>query len=126
MSEHEETAQPAELDQAGQESVRELVRDALSSPSVPPDLTEGVQRRIRARSRGKFYADGWSTSKHPPVNTYLVTSVMMLALLCAIYALLHPLSGAPLEVAPPEPVQVLPGADGALAPSEGSAAPPAE
>ena len=108
MSEPEQPAQPAELDQAGQESVRELVRDAMSNPSVPPDLMQGVQRRIRARSRGKFYADGWSTSKHPPVNTYLVTSVMMLALLCAIYALLHPLSGSPLEVAPLEPVRVLP------------------
>jgi hypothetical protein len=108
MSEPEEPAAPAELDQAGQESVRDLVRDAMATPSAPPDLMQGVQRRIRARSRGKFYADGWSTSKHPPINTYLVTSVMMLALLCAIYGLLHPLSGSPLEVAPPEPVQILP------------------
>jgi hypothetical protein len=116
MSHPEEQAPASELDPAGQESVRELVRDALSTPSVPPDLTQGVQRRIRARSRGKFYADGWSTSKHPPVNTYLVTSVMMLALLCAIYALLHPLSGSPLEVAPPAPVNVVPGG-GSAAPA---------
>jgi hypothetical protein len=33
---------------------------------------------------------------------------MMLALLCAIYGLLHPLSGAPLKVDPPAPVHVLP------------------
>lgn len=109
MSETDEHSPQAELDPAAEESVKELVRGALSSPSVPPpDLTQGVQRRIRARSRGKFYADGWSTAKHPPVNTYLVTSVMMLALLCAIYALLHPLSGAPSEVPPPAPVNVLP------------------
>jgi hypothetical protein len=108
MTEPDESAQPTELDAAGQESVRELVRDAMSSPSQPPDLTHGFQRRIRARSRGKFYADGWSTSKHPPVNTYLVTSVMMLALLCVIYSLLHPLSGSPLELEPPAPIHVLP------------------
>lgn len=98
-----------ELDPASEENVRQLMRGALSRPSTPPpDLTQGVQRRIRTRSRGKFYADGWSTAKNPPVNTYLVTSVMMLALLCAIYALLHPLSGAPLELEPPPPVRVLP------------------
>jgi hypothetical protein len=108
MSEIDEPATQPELDPAAEERVRELMRGALSSPAALPDLTQGVQRRIRARSRGKFYADGWSTAKHPPVNTYLVTSVMMLALLCAIYGLLHPLSGAPLKVDPPAPVHVLP------------------
>jgi hypothetical protein len=108
MSATDEQAKPAELDPAAEESVRQLMRGALSSPSVAPDLTQGVQRRIRTRSHGKFYADGWSTAKHPPVNTYLVTSLLMLALLCVIYALLHPLSGAPLKVAPPAPVHVLP------------------
>jgi len=108
MPDPEEPAPPSRLDPQGEERVKELVRGALGSESIPPDLTQGVQRRIRARSRGKFYADGWSTSKHPPVNTYLVTSVMMLALLCAIYGLLHPLSGSPVEVKPPEPVNVLP------------------
>jgi hypothetical protein len=108
MSEIDDQSKQSELDPAAEESVRQLMRGALSSPSVAPDLTQGVQRRIRARSRGKFYADGWSTAKHPPINTYLVTSVMMLALLCAIYSLLHPLSGAPLNVAPPAPVHVLP------------------
>lgn len=93
----------------GGRPVRELVRGALPDPEEVPDLTRGFQRKVRIRSGGKFYTDGWSTAKHPPLNTYLVTSLLMLAVLAVIYALLAPLSGAP-EVAPEsEPVQVLPG-----------------
>ena len=64
---------------------------------------------LRERSRGKFYADGWSTARHPPINTYLITSLLMLAVMGVIYALLAPLSGEPAPVEnTPQPVQVLP------------------
>jgi predicted PurR-regulated permease PerM len=46
-----------------------------------PDVLAGFQKKVRERSDGKFYADGWSTARHPPVNTYLVTSILMLFLL---------------------------------------------
>jgi hypothetical protein len=63
---------------------------------------------VRARSGGKFYADGWSTSRHPPINTYLITSLMMLAVLGIVYALLAPLSGEPVKIdATPQPVQII-------------------
>jgi len=69
----------------------------------------GVQKRIRERSNGKFYADGWSTAKHPPLNTYLVTSLLMLAILVISYALLSPLVGSPVPVRnQPVPVQLIP------------------
>src|SRR5438105_15191506 len=61
-----------------------------------PDVLAGFQRKLRERSGGKFYEDGWSTSRHPPVNTYLMTSLLMLAVLGLIYALLAPLEGEPL------------------------------
>jgi hypothetical protein len=68
-----------------------------------------VQRKIRERSRGKFYADGWSTAKHPPLNTYLITSLMMLAILGISYALLSPLVGSPQPVKnEPAPIRVMP------------------
>ena len=73
-----------------------------------PDVLGGVQRKLRERSRGKFYADGWSTSRHPPINTYLITSLLMLAVLAIVYALLAPLSGEPAPVDnTPEPIQVI-------------------
>jgi hypothetical protein len=92
------------------DGLREMIRGALGrDPSRPPDVLRGVQRRIRERSGGRFYGDQWSTAKHPPVATYLVTSAVMLAIVLAIYAVLRPLSGEP-QPAPeqPAPVRVLP------------------
>jgi hypothetical protein len=97
-----------ELDAAGEEEVRDLLRGALGPAAPAPDLTRGVQRKIRARSGGKFYADGWSTAKHPPLNTYLITSLLMLFVSCLIYALLAPFSGAPESAPAPAPVRVVP------------------
>ncbi|HET9954776.1 MAG TPA: hypothetical protein VFQ61_09735 [Polyangiaceae bacterium] len=98
------------LELPGERDLRSVLRGALGEPEAMPDLTKGVQQKIRARSGGKFFADGWSTVKHPPINTYLVTSLMMLFVLGVIYALLAPLSGAPEPARAPKPVQVLPGA----------------
>src|SRR3954464_7015456 len=97
--------QPADAD----ESVRSMLRGALPEEPPPPNVLAGVQKRIRERSKGKFYADGWSTAKHPPLNTYLVTSLLMLAILGISYALLSPLVGSPVPVRnQPAPVQLIP------------------
>ena len=50
------------------------------------DFLRGVQKRIRARSRGKFYADGWSTSS-PRVSYTLVAAVMLVIVLLAYFML---------------------------------------
>jgi len=91
------------------EVLRSMLRGALREQGPPPSVLAGVQKRIRERSKGKFYADGWSTAKHPPLNTYLVTSLLMLAILAISYALLSPLAGAPVPVRnQPVPVQLIP------------------
>jgi hypothetical protein len=101
----EAAATPHEPD----ESLRSMLRGALREEEPPPNVLAGVQKRIRERSKGKFYADGWSTAKHPPLNTYLVTSLLMLAILGVSYALLSPLVGAPVPVRnQPVPVQLIP------------------
>src|SRR5262249_8307262 len=73
--------------------VRELMRQALRPPpgAVAPSLLRGVQRRLRTRSRGKFYGDGWSTARSPR-STYLVTSLLMLALIALVFLVLIPWS----------------------------------
>jgi hypothetical protein len=78
----------AVLDEA---DVRDLLRSALAPPpnTAPPDLLRGVQRRIRRRSRGKFYGDGWSTARAPR-STYLVTSLVMLVLIGFVFLVLIP------------------------------------
>ncbi len=87
------------------------LRSALKggvTEETPPDVLAGFQKKLRERSGGKFYEDGWSTIRHPPINTYLITSLMMLAILGVIYALLAPLSGEPTPVQnTPQPVQII-------------------
>ena len=80
------------------ERLRTMVRGALRVSDEPPDVLAGFQKKVRERSEGKFYADGWSTARHPPVNTYLVTGLMMLLALAVIYGLLAELSGRPERV----------------------------
>lgn len=89
--------------------VKDWLRGALDRESVPKvDVLAGVQQKLRERSGGKFYADLWSTAKQPPIATFLVTALLMLAVVIAAYAILAPLRGMP-EVVPtqPEPVQVV-------------------
>ena len=83
------TEVPDEIPSGEDDRLRSALRGALRGDEEAPDLLAGFQKKVRERSDGKFYADGWSTSRHPPVNTYLVTGILML---------LAPLSGAPSRV----------------------------
>lgn len=91
---HDEDEDEAPLDEV---EVRELLRRALRPPpgSVAPNLLGGVQKKLRTRSRGKFYGDGWSTSRSPR-STYLVTSVLMLVLVAFVFLVLVPWGGGAL------------------------------
>ena len=101
MSDVPETEAP---DSEDDNRLRSLVRGAMRDDSEPPDVLAGFQKKVRERSGGKFYADGWSTSRNPPEFTYLVTGVLMLIALGVIYGLLSHLSGTPgrveMEAAP--------------------------
>jgi hypothetical protein len=79
--------------------LREMMRQALERPpqGAPPDLLRGVQRRLRTRSRGKFYGDGWSTARAPR-STYLTTSLLMLVLLAFVFLALIPWGGGALPL----------------------------
>jgi hypothetical protein len=92
----EEEGAPPALDEV---EVRDLLRAALAPPpgAVAPELLRGVQRKIRKRSRGKFYGDGWSTSKSPR-STYLITSILMLALIALVFFVLIPWGGGALPL----------------------------
>ena len=115
MSEPRDPELPAEAEheqEGTEQAVRAMLRGARGGAEEElPDLILGVQQKLRVRSGGKFYADGWSTAKHPPLATYLITSLMMLFVLVVIYALLAPLSGPPELARPPKPVQIVPASD---------------
>lgn len=79
----------AELERG--EGVRALLQRSLASAEVDePDaaLLAGVQRRLRKRSRGKFYGDGWSTA-HPRIS-YAVVAALMLLTIVAVWLVLGP------------------------------------
>jgi hypothetical protein len=88
--------------------LRALLRGALTRDEPePPNVLDGVQRKLRQRSRGKFFGDRWSTSE-APIATYLVTSIMMLIILAATWAVLRPLASEPAPVNPVAPINVVP------------------
>jgi hypothetical protein len=74
------------------EAMRALLKRSLHL-AEKPDLLGAVQRKLRQRSQGKFYADGWSTSTSR-VN-YLLVALLILALLVAAYVALGPVSVTP-------------------------------
>jgi hypothetical protein len=76
-------------EESTQESVRSILRRAKIRRPPEVDLLTGVQRRIRERSRGRFYADGWSR-RTSPTSTYVVTSLLMLVILSLVYFVLLP------------------------------------
>jgi hypothetical protein len=70
-------------------AVRSILRRAQIRRHPEVDLLNGVQRRIRERSRGRFYADGWSR-RTSPTSTYIVTSILMLVILSLVYFVILP------------------------------------
>jgi hypothetical protein len=77
------------------EAVRDLVKRALATETIAkdaPDILRGVQRRIRIRSRGKFFADGWSTGHARQAYLFLALALATLLVVgLAYYALLPPM-----------------------------------
>jgi hypothetical protein len=87
----EELLEESELSALDTGSLSELLRVATSD--VPPpqkDVLRGVQKRLRERSKGKFYNDGWATREDNPRTTYMLTAAIMLILLVIAYWALVP------------------------------------
>jgi hypothetical protein len=68
-------------------AMRALLKRSLAVERWP-SLLSGVQKRIRQRSRGKFFGDGWST-RHAAVSPLLLGLITLLIALLA-YLVLTP------------------------------------
>jgi hypothetical protein len=84
-----ETEPKASSHDVDEESVRAILKRAKIPRAPEVDLLKGVQRRIRERSKGRFYGDGWSRSRSA-TSTYVVTSLLMLVILVLVYFVLVP------------------------------------
>lgn len=68
---------------------RSLVKtDDDAEPQRDTELLASVQRKLRQRSKGKFYGDGWSTTQSR-IN-YTLIALMMLVTIVAVYLALGP------------------------------------
>jgi hypothetical protein len=81
-----EPREPTE-EESDDELVRNLLKRTLTTDAKDaPDLLQGVQRRIRRRSQGKFFADGWSTGQ-AKVGYVLIALVTLVLVAVAYFAL---------------------------------------
>ena len=79
----------AKLAEEDDEAIRALMKRAMDTGAniaPPPDLLRGVQKKIRTRSKGKFYGDGWSTTQ-TRVHYAVIAFVMLLVIAVAYVAL---------------------------------------
>jgi hypothetical protein len=84
----------AELESVDARKMADLLKHAMGQEAAPErPLLVGVQRKLRQRSRGKFYGDGWSTTD-ARVSYALVAAIMLLILGVAYFAL------GPVGIAP--------------------------
>src|SRR5512133_1355059 len=114
MNTHPGNLPEPELDSVVEQRIKDLLRgvaeEELAKGTVQPsqDVLSAVQHKLRVRSGGKFYEEGWSTARHGPIATYFITSLIMLAILMLAYFILQPLSGRPETVrSQPAPVEVV-------------------
>lgn len=102
MSDEDTTKNPpAELEEGeglGDEDgadFRALLKRSLGEPkeddrsAEAPNLLPSVQKKLRERSRGKFYGDGWSTAQAKV--SYALVAILMLVILAASYLALGPM-----------------------------------
>lgn len=84
-AEEERVPTDAELE-AQERALGSLIASERARAAPPPSLLPEVQRRLRRRSKGKFYADGWSVEAGR-INYVLVAVAMLLVLAVAYFAL---------------------------------------
>ncbi len=98
MSEEHDQGKPEEMrkqmSSADDEGMKSLLKRSLEArdPSSH-DLLPRVQERIRKRSRGKFFADGWSTAQTRV--SYVLVCAAMLVIVAVAYVALGPTAIAP-------------------------------
>jgi len=81
MSEEE----PEKVDDA----MRALLKRSLEEHAPEQPVLREVQRKIRQRSKGKFYGDGWSTTNQRV--SYALVAVMMLLVVAIAYFAMGPM-----------------------------------
>ena len=92
LTEEELAAMEAEESQGAMSSLLKRsiakVEDELPAPADDAKLLASVQTKLRKRSKGKFYGDGWSTSQSK--ISYVLVAAVMLVTIVAVYLAMGP------------------------------------
>ncbi len=67
----------------------EAHRLELADDEAPPDLLVGVQTRLRARSRGRYYRDRFAERAGPKALTPLIVASVMLLIVAVAWLSLY-------------------------------------
>ena len=83
----EELPPPSDAELEAQEKeMQKLLASERAPVPQSPELLAQVQRKIRKRSKGKFYSDGWSIESGR-INYVIIAALMLLVLAIAYFAL---------------------------------------
>ena len=85
MTETEDEELPPDVD-LDADPMRKLLKRSVSADGANQPLLAEVQRKLRARSKGKFYGDGWSTTQEK-ISYALVATIMLVVIALAYFAL---------------------------------------
>ncbi|MFO0664903.1 MAG: hypothetical protein U0174_13185 [Polyangiaceae bacterium] len=77
------------------QAMRALLKRAMPKAEDVPDdyILKGVQKKLRVRSKGKFFGDGWSTTQTR--MSYGLVALTMLIILCLMFFAISPGSVLP-------------------------------
>ena len=96
MSDEAKKEEPIEEEDAAMSALLKRSLGAPKEEAAPErdakadaELLANVQKKLRQRSKGKFYADGWSTSQSR-INYALVAAIMLVTIV-AVYLALGPM-----------------------------------
>jgi hypothetical protein len=79
----EELPPDADLDA---DPMRNLLKRSVATEKSDKPMLAEVQRKLRVRSKGKFYGDGWSTTQEK-ISYALVATIMLVVIAIAYFAL---------------------------------------
>lgn len=71
----------------------DLFRHSAKHAPKNEELLTLVQGQIRQKTHGQYFDDGWSTRQEAPIETYLLSALLMLAVTFIFFLLIVPLSG---------------------------------
>ncbi|MGH7281099.1 MAG: hypothetical protein ACRELY_06215 [Polyangiaceae bacterium] len=83
---NEEEVAPEDRDSGAMRALLQRAMKKEEAEKPAPNLLPAVQRKIRKRSKGKFFADGWST-QNARVSYVLIAMLMLGVVILAYFAM---------------------------------------